>query len=142
MSAYTYHLDEGAIQLPDGFHDASINVFEWTGNSGRITLTMQREKYVENQTFEELVHRATSSYAKVFANYAEEDPMEIAMDVPTLSKRFRWRQDTGVSYHHQVFLDLRPKVLVITVTGAAAGREQVDQILHDTLRSLQLRERA
>jgi hypothetical protein len=141
VSEYVYHIDEGALELPAEFIDASVNVFEWIGKSGRMNVTIQRQRCEHNQTFEQLVHEATSSYPKLFTNYAEEEPMDIAMDVPVLSKRFRWRQDTGVSYHHQVFLNLNTVVMTITATGSAAGREEVDASLDRVLRSLQFREK-
>ena len=103
MSAYVYHLDEGALQLPAGFRDATINVFEWADANGRLVLTIQREKLGEQGTFAELVDKITAPYPKLFASYEEEEPMEIAMDVPVVSKRFRWRQPQGVLYHRSSF---------------------------------------
>lgn len=142
MNAYVYHLDEGAIRLPPGFRDASVNVFEWIEKTGPVALTIQREKREPDTRFEELFQKITAPYPKLFTAYAEEDPMEIAMDVPVLSKRFRWRQERGVVYHHQAFLDVGPTVMLLTAAGQAAARDRVDEVLHEALSGLQLRERA
>ncbi len=141
MSAYTYHLDEGVLSLPTGFRDVTINVFEWVDATGRCTLTVQREQRRAELTFDQMVALTTESYPKKFAAYAAEDPMDIALDVPAVSKRFRWHSKFGVSYNHQVFIDLDTSLLLITASGDAALMERVDDVLHQVLSGFRLRER-
>ncbi len=141
MSSYTYHIDEGALQLPSGFRDASVNAFEWVHESGPITLTVQRERRDPNSPFEAFFHKITQPYPKLFTAYAEEEPMEMAMDVPVLGKRFRWRAEEGVMYNHQVLLDLGSSVILLTAGGRAASRGRIDEVMHGALSGLRLRER-
>lgn len=138
---YVYHLDEAAIRLPKGFRDATVNAFEWVDSTGPIALTIQRDKRDPSTPFEELVGRITNEYPRLFAAYAEEEPMEVALEVPAISRRFRWRNERGVVYHHQIFLDLGPTVLLMTAAGKAASLERIDSLLHEALSNLQLRER-
>lgn len=142
MSHYVYHFDEGVITLPEGFRDASVQLFEWTLPDGRCTLTIQREARTGTSTFEELVAQVTETYPKQFPGFSEEDPMELALDLPATSRRFRWRNEGGVSYHHQVFVDLESTLLLITCSGHARLRDDVDRVLHEALSGLRLRERA
>ncbi len=140
MNTHHYHIDEAAIRLPAGFRDSTINVFEWVEDTGSVVLTIQREEREDDTRFEELVARSTAPYPDLFSAYAEEEPMDLAMDVPAISRPFRTRNDHGVAYHHQVFLDLGSTILLLTAAGKAASRERIDELLQEALMSLQPRE--
>ncbi len=141
MNSYVYHMDEGVLSLPPGFRDATVHAFEWVGSEGRIALAVQRERRPPERTFEEMVRLVTAPYPKKFAAYAEEEPVPIALELPAIGKRFRWRHEAGVAYHHQVFIDLDETLLLLTASGQASSRERVDATLHEALGGLLLRER-
>jgi hypothetical protein len=67
--------------------------------------------------------------------------MELALDFPATSRRFRWRDQGGVNYNHQVFIDLEDSVLLIMSGGRASMMDRIDEILHEALSGLRLRER-
>ncbi|MCA9617519.1 MAG: DcrB-related protein [Myxococcales bacterium] len=142
MTSYVYHLDEGIVTLPPGFKDATINVFEWQDAKGRHTLTVQRERRLPNLTFDDMVARIVAIYPQKFTAFAEEPPMEIALELPAVSKRFRWRNQDGVVYNHQIFVDLEDTFMIFTASAKANIRERADDALHDALSGLRLRERA
>lgn len=137
---YVYHMDEGVLTLPEGFTDATVHAFTWATSHGGISLAVQREAAKSGRTFEQTVLEVTKPYATQLAAYAEEEPMEITLDRPAVSKRFRWHHESGVVYHHQVFVDLEGSVLLFTCAGEAAARDRVDDILHEALSGLRLRE--
>lgn len=139
MNEYHYHIDEGALELVPGFRDATVNVFEWVLDTGRCTLMIQRE-LKGDRTLAKMVELTTAPYAKSFPAYAEEEPAELVMDVEAVSRRFRWRNEKGVQYHHQAFLDLGRQMLLLTASGSARAQEQVDEILMTALNGLRFRE--
>jgi len=139
--SYLYHVDEGVLSLPDGFTDQTLNMFKWVFPEGECSLAIQRERIPANKSFAELVKLVTDPYPKQFPSYTEEPTMEIAFDLPTATRRFRWRKDSAVSYHHQVFVDLEGSLLLLTASGQARLREKVDDVLHEALSGLRLRER-
>lgn len=141
MITYPYHIDEGVLTLPAGFRDATVNVFEWHEKEGRIALMVQRERLEDPGQFETQVVKVTEPYPKLFAAYAEEEPMAVDLDVPVVSKRFRWRNETGVLYHHQIFLLVDRTMLLLTVAGNATSRDRADEILREALAGFALRER-
>lgn len=141
MNDYIYHLDEAALRLRQGFRDATVHAFEWSEAHGRLALTIQRERRDDAETFAAAIARVTTPYPRLFAAFEQEEPVEVSMPVAGESRRFRWCHADGVVYHHQVFLDLGATMLVLTATGPAALRDEIDALLHDTLAGMQLRER-
>jgi len=141
MSGYVYHMDEGVLTVPEGFVDATMHNFEWIGPEGRRALMVQRQLPGPDESFEALVARITKPYAKIFADYAEEPADDVDVGMPAVSKRFRWRHESGVLYHHQVFVDVGRVVLAITASGKASVSDEVDAILQQAISGLRLRER-
>ncbi len=141
MDEYQYHIDEGSLSLPADFRDASVNVFEWMSPEGICTLTVQREKK-HGRSFEKMIEQTTAPYAKSFPAFAEEEPLAFELEVPTVGRRFRWRNEKGVQYHHQAFVDLGDSMLVLTAGGSARTAERVDEVLLQALNGMRLREPA
>lgn len=140
--SYVYHMDEAVLSLPEGFEDATLHNFEWMGPEGKRALMVQRQVPQPSETFEALVARVTKPYPKIFTDYAEDPPDEVDIGVAAVSKRFRWRHQGGVLYHHQVFVDVGHVVLALTASGKAHQQSEVDAILQEALSGLHLRERS
>ena len=139
--SYVYHLDEGVITLPEGFTDHTLHMFKWVFPEGECSLAVQRERLPADKTFEEMVKLVTDPYPKQFPSYTEEPVVPVVLDLPHTTRRFRWRKEAAVSYHHQIFIDLAGSMLLITASGQARLRERVDEVLHETLSGLRLRQR-
>ncbi len=140
--SYLYHVDEGVLSLPEGFTDHTIHMFKWVFPEGECNLAVQRERIPADKTFADMVKLVTDPYPKKFPSYSEEPPMEVALEWPTATRRFRWRKESAVSYHHQIFIDLEGTLLLLTASGQARLRDKVDELLHETLSGMRLRERS
>jgi hypothetical protein len=143
MNLHDYHLDECVLPLPVGFRDASVQVFEWTLDDGeQLSLLIQREPRTEGRMLEDSVRTVTRSYPQKFMAYHEEEPMVLGTDLRCVSKRFRWRHESGVLYHHQLFLELDSCVMLLTASCKATHRDEADVLLLRALEGMQLRESA
>jgi len=138
-----YHTDDCVLHLPEGFVDKTLNVLEWSLESGdTVVLVVQREGLTEALSFDQYIARETRAYPSQFAAF-HEDGVERAslgdgIDVHHL--KFRWKREQDVLYHHQAFVDAGKRVLVLTATSKASHRGEVDGVIERALGELKFRE--
>ncbi len=138
-----YHMDDAVLELPPGFIDRSVHVLEWRTPDGEaVVLVTQREPLPGTRPLADYVAQETKDYATRFEGYRAEEPprdgAETALEA--LHRTFRWKRNEDVLYNHQVFVAAPPVVLVMTVTGKAAHREDVDRLVGRALADLKFRE--
>jgi len=138
-----YHMDDCVLELPGGFVDRTLNVLEWPLESGdTVVLVVQREPLAEVLSFDQYIARETRSYPSQFAAFHEDgvERASVGDGIDVHHVKFRWKREQDVLYHHQAFVDAGTKVLVLTATGKASHRDDVDAAIERALGKLKFRE--
>jgi hypothetical protein len=146
VTVHTYYMDDGAISVPTGFVDRTVNALEWPLEGGdKLALVVQRHprpRAAEGEppahVLEHYVTSETRIYPAQFTGYhVEKDEASgggSAFEMRRLA--FRWLNDQEVLYHHQVFALVGEVVLVLTCAAKARHREAVDRLLDVALADL------
>lgn len=139
MMGYAYHLDEGMLDLPSGFQDKSQNILQWPLPRGACTIVIERAPLPSGWSFSEAVHRQSKREAKSVLGYAEKAALALELDIPAATRCFVGRLDGELVYHHRLFVDRAPSVLVMTARGPHAMRRHIDDIFAQAAMTLRLR---
>lgn len=136
-----YRVGDIGFDLPEGFEDRSVNIFEWPSEGGRIGLVVQRESARRELDLSAYVAEQTRDYATRFDAFRLEaqDADELPL-AQVRSKRFRFKREQEVFFTHQAFVHNEGTVFVFTGSGKASQREIVDDLVGNLIQSLHLRE--
>jgi hypothetical protein len=141
-------MDDGTFTVPAGFRDRTVNALEWrTPDGEKLALIVQREPLVPrpdeepSATLERHVATQTKSYPAQFTGYhverSEVSAPDSAFEVRRLA--FRWLNEQDLLYHHQAFVRMGERVLVLTSAAKARYRDAVDSLIDGALNDLRMR---
>lgn len=152
MSAHLYYADDCTLTVPAGFRDRTTNLLEWkTPEGDSIALAIQRDPLPAPPTeealppaaaLEQYVADQTRSYPTQFAGFRLERDEVTAGDAGGFEMRrkaFRWKNGEDVLYHHQAFVIVGEKILVLTSAAKARHRAAVDHLVENALNDLRVR---
>lgn len=136
-----FHMDDCEIQVPEGFKDRSVNLMEWqTEGGGNVILSISRDSLEGD--FRTYVDRETRDLPSRYRGFKVErdDVIELQGGFVAARKAFRWNKEADVVYNQLAFVDVRPLLLLVTITAKARDRELADQLFDDVLRKFRIRE--
>ncbi len=149
MSARMYCMDDCTIPVPAGFRDRTVNALEWDTEDGdKIGLVIQRQPLpsfaptgASGFALSAFVEAQTKDYPVQFAGFCLEREETAAADAPFEMQRkaFRWKHEQHVLYHHQAFVLIEARVVVLTGSGKARSRDAIDRLLDQVLADFQAR---
>ncbi len=134
-----FHIDEGALVLPDGAVDRSMNLLEWKIDGDPVQLTVQRDTHADRLSPAKLLAVTTSEYERRFPLFQSETApaLEIACDHAVAA--FTWKKDHQAVYQAQVFIELGSRVLVLTASGRAKHRDAIVALIQGAVESMTVR---
>jgi hypothetical protein len=152
VSAHLYYADDCTLTVPAGFRDRTTNLLEWkTPEGDSIALAIQREPLPARPPEEALppaavlqqyVDEQTRTYPTQFAGFRLERDEVAAGDgggFEMRRKAFRWKNGEDVLYHHQAFVIIGERILVLTAAAKARHRNAVDHLVEEALNDLRVR---
>jgi hypothetical protein len=149
VSVRTYYMDDCTIPVPAGFLDRTANVLEWkTAEEDSLALLIQREPLARlgaeeapAAALQHYVSTQTKDYPSRFAGFCLERDEVAASDAGFEMRRkaFRWTSQEDVLYHHQAFVLVGEKVIVLTAAAKARHRAAVDTLLDGALADFRVR---
>lgn len=141
-----YHLHEGALSVPDGWRDQSMNVFRLPGkNSNKdaaIILTRDFDTPLESAAA--YADAQQEAARKSFPGYKQIERIETQIDgQPAAVVDYQWRSN-GSALLRQRQLYVRHQSVMLTLTASAMADEfaRIDEVWPELLESFQLFERA
>lgn len=134
---YAYHLDEAVLTVPPGFVDGSTNVLRWGEGDDAIALTIQRLPRGESLEGVALADVETTLARMPGGKVDESGPFAGGLETWRVCMRHVVERQTV--YLVQCFVDAEDRILVVSATGHAKIRQEIDRVVEDVVASVRLR---
>ena len=135
---YPYHFNEGVMAVPSGFVDETTHALRYGAGDDAILLTVQRRP--RTATLEEFVHADLESTLDALGGGHVEDSQQLDGSFELWRARLRHVVDRKVIFLCQVFVTADDVVLVISSTGRAGRRDEIDRLATEAATSIRLRD--
>lgn len=138
-----YHFNEGAIDLPGSWRDASAQVLGTPAPDGsQIGLVITREPLASADAFAATVERQVTDQSRELRGFTllGRRDSEI-LGLPVHEVKFQWKHEIGMMFHHQAFLALHGQLLLFTASSLAKFADECEARMVHVLGSLRIRER-
>jgi hypothetical protein len=135
-----FHTDEMTFEMPDGYHDRTMNTF--ASRSGEFVFNVTRDDLQEGESIVSKVNKAL----KVASDWPRfmiiEQKDRTVAGLRGRETRLQWMRDRVLLYQHQVYLPYYTALL--TFTGSAPKRlaAQIDAHLERALKDVKFRKQA
>jgi hypothetical protein len=138
MNVY-FHMDEGAIALPEGAVDRSTHLLEWKVEGDTVQLGIMRDTNPKRMSPAQLRNAAGAEFERRFPLYQPEEapPLDIQLDNAVLA--FSWKRDAVAVYQLQAFVELGTRAMLFTGTGRTKHRDIIVSVTRRAIESFTLR---
>lgn len=138
MSVYT--INEGELEIPDGWTDKSVNVFA-VGTSLPLALSfvISREEFDPQGDLATYAEERLDTVEHQLKDFKVIEKRQIEVAGSTaLEAEFTWRGQAGLMYQRQTYVRAGQQVLVFTATSRRELREEHRAQIDAVLSSLRL----
>jgi hypothetical protein len=137
----TYHMNEGAFELPDGaVTDRTTHVVEARVGGHVLTLVVVRSPLPEGKSLRQVAQLRVLDEMSRLAGYRVTAEEETGISgLPALEFTSRWRHDGGVVHQRQVHFVRGRTWIYLALSAKLAGREAADAWFDQIRRSIRLR---
>lgn len=116
-----YHFAEGALELPEGFTDRSVNVFESKRDGGSVVITMTREPMPQGLSLETVATRFLEEMSTRLRRFElhHRASTEIGF-MPAVEVHYQFFHPEGALVsQEQAFIQHGDRMLNVAMTSAA-----------------------
>lgn len=125
-----YQFNEGAIAVPEGWRDESVNVFVCPDNSG-VNLTITRTPMGAGMQADDVYNDTVNEFPPNLPGYKEIAQLSITLnEQPARQLEYQWKSPEGLMHQVVVLLLKESNLISFTLTSPQhMSKKQVEALL-------------